>query len=127
MTPADSRAYRPAELIPPGETLRDWLDRAEMTQAEFARRTSLTPKHVNQVIKGGVGISPEVALAFERVTSIPARYWTQLEANYQTARQRVIETQSFSARTDLVDRFPVAELVRRGCIERRSLKTDKLA
>ena len=127
MTPADSRHFRPAELVPPGETLREWLDQADMSQAEFARRTSLTPKHVNQVIKGGAGISPEVALAFERVTAIPARYWTQLDANYQTARQRAAEAQSLGAHLDLVDRFPVAELARRGCIGRTSSRIEKLA
>lgn len=127
MTPAGSRSYRPAEPVPPGETLREWLDRAEMTQAELARRTSLTPKHVNQVIKGGAGISPEVALAFERVTAIPARYWTQLDANYQTALQRAAEAEVLRTHLDLVDRFPIAELVRRKCIERRASRVDNLA
>jgi HTH-type transcriptional regulator/antitoxin HigA len=97
-----------------------------MTQAEFAKRTSLTPKHINQVVKGGVGISPEVALAFERVTSIPARYWTQLDANYQAAKQRAVESETLRARADLVDRFPIKELERRGCIEHKNAKIDKL-
>lgn len=127
MTPADNRGDQPAELIPPGETLQEWLDREDMTQAEFARRTSLTPKHVNHVIKGSVGISAEVALAFERVTMIPARYWTQLDANYQTAKQRAVEVQALGAHVDLVDRFPIAELEKRKCIEHRTSKVDKLA
>jgi len=126
MTPAEDLVYEPAELVPPGETLAEWLDREAMTQAEFARRTSLTPKHINQVLKGGAGISPEVALAFERVTSIPARYWTQLEANYQTAKQRAADTEELRERIDLVDRFPIKELEKRGCIEHKRTKVDKL-
>ena len=122
MTPAENLLLEPAELVPPGETLAEWLDREAMTQAEFAKRTSLTPKHINQVVKGSVGISPEVALAFERVTSIPARYWTQLDANYQTAKQRVLEAEALRKRVDLVHRFPVKELERRGCIERKTSK-----
>src|SRR5688500_8899421 len=116
MAPTRPRAHTPAELIPPGETLVEWLDREEMSQVEFARRTRLTPKHITQVVKGKVGISPEVAIAFERVTSMPARYWTQLDANYQTAKQRQHEEAALLERVDLVERFPVAELERRGCI-----------
>ncbi len=126
MKPVEDLAYEPTELVPPGETLAEWLDREDMTQAEFARRTSLTAKHINQVVKGGVGISPEVALAFERVTSIPARYWTQLDANYQTAKQRVLEAEALREHVDLVDRFPLKELERKGCIERKTRKIDKL-
>lgn len=126
MTPGEDLVYVPAEPIPPGETLAEWLDRADMTQAQLAKRTSLTPKHINQVIKGGVGISPEVALAFERVTSIPARYWAQLEANYQAAKQEALDTEALRARIGLVDQFPVKELQRRNCIRRTTSKVDQL-
>lgn len=118
--------YEPAELVPPGETLTEWLDHQGMTQAEFARRTNLTPKHISQVVRGGVGISPEVALAFERVTAIPARYWTQLDANYQTAKQRLAETGSLEAHIDLVDQFPVRQLQKRGHLRKGLSKLEKL-
>lgn len=126
MTSGDDLAYEPAELVPAGETLAEWLDREGMTQAQFARRTGLTPKHINQVVKGGVGISPEVALAFERVTSIPARYWSQLDANYQTARHRAMEADELREHVHLVNLFPIKELERRGCIEHKPSKIDKL-
>jgi HTH-type transcriptional regulator / antitoxin HigA len=126
MMPVESFTYDPVELIAPGKTLAEWLGREDMSQADFAKRTSLTPKHINKVVKGGVGISPEVALAFERVTSIPARYWIQLEANYQTAKQRLLEAESLRARVDLVDRFPVRELERRNGIEHKTSKLEKL-
>lgn len=118
--------YEPAELVHPGETLAEWLDRHDMTQVQFARRTSMTPKHINQVLKGSVGLSPEVALAFERVTSIPARYWVQLEANYQTARQQIIEEQKLNEHVHLVDSFPVKALARLGHIAIRQSKVRQL-
>lgn len=118
--------YQPTELVPPGDTLVEWLSREEMSQVEFAKRTRLTPKHITQVAKGKVGISPEVALAFERVTSIPARYWTQLDSNYQTAKHRRDEESVLIERVDLVDRFPIKELVRRGYIEKTASKVDQL-
>jgi HTH-type transcriptional regulator / antitoxin HigA len=126
MTAIDGLIYEPAELVPPGRTLADWLEREGMTQAEFAKRTSLTPKHINQVVRGGVGISPEVALAFERVTSIPARYWIQLDANFQSAKQWRLDADLLRERVELVDRFPIRELEKKNCIAHRSSKVDKL-
>jgi HTH-type transcriptional regulator / antitoxin HigA len=118
--------YTPAHLVPPGHTLLDWLERADMTQAEFAKRTGLTAKHINQVAKGGAGISPEVAMAFELVTDIVARYWLQLEVNFQAARQRVHEEQELSAHSSLVRLFPYKALQKRGFIKAVSGETGQL-
>lgn len=126
MAPGGRLEYKPAELVHPGETLAEWLDHHGLTQAQFARRTSLTPKHINQVLKGAVGISPEVALAFERVTSIPARYWTQLEANYQTAKQQILEEQALKEQVHIVDRFPIKTLGRLGFVTLKQSKVNQL-
>lgn len=126
MTRARPRGYEPTELVPPGETLTEWLDREGMSQVEFAKRARLTPKHITQVVKGKVGISPEVALAFERVTAIPARYWTQLDANYQTSKHRQREGSVLRSRLDLVDMFPTKELERRGYLQRTTSQLEKL-
>lgn len=119
-------SYQPPELVPPGETLEEWLQQADMTQAEFAKRTSLTPKHINHVVKGGATISPEVALAFERVTAIPAPYWLRLEANFQTAKQRVADTEALSSEAGLVDLFPYKAMQRRGIVPPAATKVDRL-
>lgn len=118
--------YKPAELVPPGQTLADWLDRVDMSQVDFARRTSLTPKHINQVLRGLVGISPEVALAFERVTDIPSRYWLQLDANFQSAKQHLLDAEDLEEEVDLVDLFPYKELARRGVVRPMAAKVDRL-
>jgi HTH-type transcriptional regulator/antitoxin HigA len=125
-TSAGRPGYEPAEVVHPGETLAEWLDHQGMSQVQFARRASLTPKHINQVLKGSVGISPEVALAFERVTSIPARYWTQLETNCQTAKQQIIEEQRLKEHVHIVDRFPVKTLERLGHVTLRPSKVEQL-
>jgi HTH-type transcriptional regulator/antitoxin HigA len=105
--------YRPDGAVAPGATLHQWLDANGMSQAEFARRTSLSTKHVNQVTKGTAGLSPDVALAFENVTGIPARFWNQLEANYKTHEALVQERVELSKHVDLLKSFPTTELVRR--------------
>jgi HTH-type transcriptional regulator / antitoxin HigA len=126
MKAAQPRTYEAAELVPPGEALVEWLEREGMSQVEFARRSRLTPKHITQVVKGKVGISPEVAMAFARVTSIHARYWTQLDANYQTAKHFRSEETALRNQLNFIDLFPMKELERRGCLDRSDSKLDKL-
>lgn len=51
----------------PGELLAVTLAAAGMTQADLARRTGLSTKHVNQVVQG-----VEDAIAAELRTALPA-------------------------------------------------------
>lgn len=105
--------YRPNEGVAPGETLHEWLAQNEMSQVEFARRTGLSTKHISQVINAAAGISPDVALAFESVTGIPARYWIQLESNYRTHNARVEEDVALAKEIEVVHQFPLKELFNR--------------
>jgi HTH-type transcriptional regulator/antitoxin HigA len=74
----------PADVTtPPGAVLARTLKTLGMTQAELARRTGLTTKHVNQVIKHDVPISPAVAAAVGEATGIPAEVWIVLDAVYR--------------------------------------------
>lgn len=79
----------PDYAIPPGETVLEFLEEAEMTQREFALRANLSTKHLDQLIKGVAPLSPEVSEKLERVTGISARFWNRLEADYQSIRQRL--------------------------------------
>jgi HTH-type transcriptional regulator/antitoxin HigA len=112
--PLASLAYTPDVVYAAGAHLADWLDRAGMSQAEFARRVGLSIKHVNQIVKGHAGLTPEVALAFETVTSIPARFWMQLEANHKANQARRLEDLELEKHAEVLDKFPVKEMERRG-------------
>ncbi|GAA2095726.1 HigA family addiction module antitoxin [Actinomadura alba] len=88
-TPKLYRDYEPDYAVPPGETIREFLDELGMTQRQLAARLALSLKHVNQLIQGLVPLSPEVAARLELVTGMPARLWNRLEADYQTAQVRL--------------------------------------
>jgi plasmid maintenance system antidote protein VapI len=45
-----------------GEALEGMLEALGLSQAEFARRTDLSSKHVNQLIRGHAHLTPEVAI-----------------------------------------------------------------
>ena len=123
MIAAPGRQYRPDYAIPPGETVRSTLDALGMTQADLSRRTGLSTKHINQIIQGVAPISPDTALALERVLGVPARFWNALEANYQARQIRLREREVSPDDAEWLRRLPVKELAQRGLIE----QTDDLA
>jgi HTH-type transcriptional regulator/antitoxin HigA len=65
---ADFYPYRPDYAVPPGETLRDTLEALDMTQADLARRTGLSTKHINQLVQAAVALTPDTAMALDQVT-----------------------------------------------------------
>jgi HTH-type transcriptional regulator / antitoxin HigA len=71
-----------------GLLLRRWLFTLGMTQAELARRTGLTPKHVNGVCQGYNNLSPEAAVLVESATGVPAEVWLTAQVAYDLARIR---------------------------------------
>lgn len=110
-------ATEPDYAVPPGETIREFLDDLDMTQRQLAVRLALTPKHVNQLIQGLVPLSPEVAARLELVTGMPARMWNRLEADYQTTVTRLRQRADFAELATWVkDEIPVGELVKRGAL-----------
>lgn len=117
MVDARREAFEPDYAVPPGETLRETLESIGMTQTDLARRAELSTKHVNQIIQGEAPITPETAVALERVTRVPARIWNGLEANFQAQRIRIAQRRRLDP-DDLtwLRRFAVAELARRKVI-----------
>ncbi|MGH9927625.1 MAG: helix-turn-helix transcriptional regulator, partial [Pyrinomonadaceae bacterium] len=64
-------------------TLQETIDTLGIDQRALAARVGLSVWHVNQVIKGIAPITHDTAIRLERVTSVPARMWNNLEANYR--------------------------------------------
>ena len=89
--------YQPDYAVVPGVTLRSTLAAKGMTQADLATRAGLSLKHVNQIVQGAAPITPETALALEKVTGVPARSWSMLEANYRERITRAQDRQSLTA------------------------------
>ena len=90
MSTTVSNQFSPDFAVAPGETLSELLDDNGMSQAELARRTGLSAKHINQIVSGDASITAETAIRLERVTKVPSRFWLNLEAQYQdlVTRQR---------------------------------------
>ncbi len=118
--------YEPDYAVPPGETLGEILETRGMSQAELARRTGLSAKHVNLILKGSATISPDTALKLEHVLNIPARIWNALEANYQGHLARLGEARDLEEHVGWASPDLIRELARRGCIRRVSDRIQQI-
>jgi addiction module HigA family antidote len=104
--------YMPDYVVMPGDLLGEHIESLGMSQIDLSRRTGLTPKTVNEIIKGKAAISPETALKLERVVGHSARFWMNLEANSQEDRARLAEKRRMELEFDWLSKFPIREMVK---------------
>ena len=91
---------------PPGATIKEQLNVRGMSQKEFAARMNISEKHISQLIKGEVQLTPETAVRLEMVLDVPARFWNNLEAIY---REKIIKAEAenaMDAEVELAKQFP---------------------
>ena len=96
----------------PGETVMDYLDFHEWSQRELARRTGLTPKTISEICNKKAPISPNTALALEKVFGRPAHFWLNLQMFFSEAVARKSELSKASDWSHWVQRFPLQEMRR---------------
>jgi HTH-type transcriptional regulator/antitoxin HigA len=81
-----TEAY-PDVAIPPGEYLAEEIQTQEISQKELARRMGRPLNAINEIINGKKAITAGTALQLEEVMpEIPARFWLNLETDYQLTK-----------------------------------------
>ncbi len=81
-----TEAY-PDIAIPPGKYLAEEIEARGLSQKELARRMGRPSNTINEIIRGKKAITAETALQLEEVMpEIPARFWLNLEIDYQLNR-----------------------------------------
>ena len=105
----------------PGETVMDHLDFHEWSQRELARRTGLTPKTVSEICNGKAPITPNTALALEKVLGRPAHFWLNLQMVFSEAMARSRQLSKASDWSEWAKRFPLRDMRRL----RFSLSSDR--
>ena len=78
------KPFTPRVIYHPGVTLAEKLEELGMSAKEFSVRTKKPEKTINAVLKGNSSLTPDMAVAFESVTGIPANFWMQKQQKYKT-------------------------------------------
>lgn len=66
----------------PHKQLADWLESANVSQAELARRCKYDPSNMHKIVKGKLTPTLEMAFAIDRETAgaVPASAWVRAAA-----------------------------------------------
>ncbi len=73
----------------PGLMLKqDVLEPLEFGVTEAARKLGVSRVALSRVVNGHAGISPELALRLEQAGVSSARFWMNLQSNYELAHAR---------------------------------------
>ena len=111
-------SFTPDWVSPPGDTILDLIEEKEWTQEELSTRLGVSAKHVNQLIKGKVSLSQEIALKLERVLGSTAGFWISREALYREQLSRAAAKEKLSEWVSWLDCLPLKELMSTGMIEK---------
>lgn len=97
--------------VHPGIFLNRYMQEHGIRQAELAERTGLTAKHVNQIVKQAVGITPDVAVLLETALGAPHRFWSRVGAEWDMHLSEQKSAQSLQEATMWVGGFDVTTLL----------------
>lgn len=118
--------YRPDRALHPGKVLQEELAARDMTQREFAKRMHRPPQVINQIIRGKKAITPETALAIEKVLGIDAQFWVNLQRIYDLVVARMAEDEELELQKEWLRRFPVAEMTKLGWLDEQRRVSARL-
>lgn len=111
---AQTRTYFDSAKLPvvyhPGETLDEKLQEMGMGIKEFATRVSKPEKTIIAVLKGKSSITPDMAVAFEMVTKIPADMWLRHQKSYDAFIARKKREKMLREGMRWAKKFPYAEI-----------------
>lgn len=108
-----------AEVFPPGDFIREELEARGWTQADLAAIIGSSPRHINEIVASKRSVTPDSARRLAEAFGTSAEFWLRLESDYQLAKSQPPDNR-IAKRAKLYDRAPIAEMARRGWIERSS-------
>ena len=113
---ATLRKFVPPVEFHPGITLSEKLKELGMSVKEFAVRTSKPEKTIFAVIGGKSSVTSDMAVAFESVTKIPARFWLNVQRGYDEYIARQRREELLASAYKWASFFPLSKMMKFGWI-----------
>lgn len=117
--------YQPESVTHPGETLKEKLQELGIGAKEFAVRTDKPEKTITQILKGESSITPDMAIQFEHVLQIPAKFWLRYQAAFDEYKARIKATEKLIEAQNWAKQMPYAKMANLGWLPMVSAMTEK--
>ena len=111
---ANNNQYFPQSVSHPGETLEEKLEEMNMGPKEFAVRAAKPEKTIIAIIKGDSSITADMAVQFESVTKIPARFWLNSQRGYDEYVARSKRDEMLAESAEWARQFPLTSMIKEG-------------
>ena len=121
--------FEPDFAVHPGGTLREKLEDLQITPKEFAVRTGKPEQTISKILNEKSAITPDMAVQFEKVLNIPAKFWLDMQADYDEYIARQKQNEMKKAGSDWARQFPYAQMAKAGWVKptrKIEEKTDEL-
>ncbi len=119
--------YFPQTALHPCVTLNEKLEEMGMSRKEFALRTGKPEQTIIAVLKGESSVTPEMAILFENVTKIPARFWGNKQARYNEFKAREKQKEIILKAAEWTKEFPYAEMAKMNWVKPTRILQEKTA
>lgn len=111
---AKQNQYFPQSVAHAGQTLEEKLEELKMGPKEFAVRTGKPEKTITAILKGESAITPDMAVLFEDILKIPARFWLNAQRNYDEYKAKEKRSTMLKDAIEWAKKFPIKDLLRLG-------------
>jgi antitoxin HigA-1 len=74
--------------VHPGLLVKECLDDLGLTVAEAAAALHITRQQLHNIVAGRSGVTPEMAIRFEKAFGSTADIWLRMQVNYDLAQAR---------------------------------------
>lgn len=108
--------FEPDYVVSPGEILEEILEARGMKKRQLADRSNKSTKLISQIIAGIAPVSPDTAIAFERVLGVRASLWNNLESRYRLHLAKQDERARLASNVAWANRFPLARMKKFGLV-----------
>lgn len=109
--------YLPDIVFHPAATLHEKLSEMGMSIKEFALRTGKPEKTIIAVLNETSSLTPEMAILFENVTQIPAKFWINKQARYNEYVARVKQKEAIDNALEWAKKFPYSEMAKKNWVQ----------
>ena len=112
----ETKKFEPNWVSPPGDTIANAIEERNWKQNELAVRLGISTKHLNQLIKGKVPLTADMARRLSLVIGSTEGFWLRREAHYREQLLKMDSLKFFEEYIDWFDGFPLSELKKAGIL-----------
>ncbi|MGV8146972.1 MAG: HigA family addiction module antitoxin [Alkaliphilus sp.] len=118
--------FMPTIAIPPGETIRENMEFLGINQRELSTRLDITTKHLSNILSGKSPITYESAIKLETVIGPSAKFWMNLEINYQLNKIRLEKLEQLDVDAKLIKDIPYKVMSQLGWVKETNKKSERI-